>query len=138
MILQSTVSATQPRANDKNRHRSRAVRAWRSPTASNTRGFRYYLGDRRQNTTEDPLRTRRTPGYRHIDRDHIGHAAATGVALTEDSTRATAVADGNDELRVRRGIVSAPQRHLHIFGNGSRNQQQICVPRTCYKPDTLA
>ena len=84
------------------------------------------------------MRTRRTPGYRHIDRDHIGHAAATGVALTEDSTRATAVADRNDELRVWRGIVGAPQRHLHIFGNGSRNQQQICVPRTCYKPDTLA
>ena len=67
--------------------------------------------------------TRRAAGYRYIDRDHIGHATASGVALAEDSTRATAIADRNDELRVRRGIIGAAQRRLHASSNGSRDQQ---------------
>src|SRR6266853_663890 len=108
---------------------------FRSPSAPNTRDFRDCLGDSRQNTTQDLTRTWWTSGYRHIDRDHIGHAAATGVALAEDAARATAVADSNDKLRVRGRIVGAPQRHLHISRNRSRDQQEIRVPRTCYKSD---
>src|SRR5208282_2813703 len=92
-------------------------------TAARTRGFTQRLGDGRQNAAQDLTRVRWTPGHRDIDRDYIGYATATGVALAIDATRATAVADCNDEFRVRGRIVSAPQRHLHIFGNGSRNQQ---------------
>ena len=37
-----------------------------------------------------------------------------GVALTEDAAAGTTVADGNHQLRVRRGVVRATQRDLHV------------------------
>src|SRR5882724_10317597 len=107
-----------------------------SLTAPQTRGVRYRFGNGCQNATQDLMRTRGTPGHRHIDRDDIGHATATGVALAEDAARAPAVADRNDQFRVRGRIVGAPQCELHILCDRSRNQQQVCVARTGYESDT--
>src|SRR5882757_5839424 len=104
--------------------------------STQTRGVRYRFGDGCQNATQDLMRTRGTPGHRHIDRDDIGHATATGVALAEDAARAPAVADRNDQFRVRGRIVGASQCQLHILCDRSRNQQQVCVARAGYESDT--
>jgi len=88
------------------------------------RGAGCRLGDGGQNPGEDSdadSASSRVPLHR--PGPHWTRRTAAGVALAEDSTRATAIADRNDELRVRRGIIGAPQRRLHVSGNGSRDQQ---------------
>jgi len=99
-------------------------------------GFRYRPGDRRQNATENLPGARWTSGYRYIDRNHRGDPTASSIGLAEYATGAPAVADRNDELRVRRCIVGAAQRHLHILGHRSCYHQQVCVPWTRDEPDT--
>ena len=70
---------------------------------------------------------------------HLDTRPRAGIALAEDSAGTTAVADGDHELRVRRGRVSTPKSHLHILGDGSRESKcKVGVPRTRDKPDAQA
>ena len=92
-------------------------------------------GDRRQNAGEDLPGIRRASGNRHIDRDHVGNAAAARVAFAENAAGAAAVADGDHELRIGRRIVGAPHRNLHVLRDRSGDQQQIRVTRARHESD---
>ena len=51
-----------------------------------------------------------------------------GVALSEDTAGAAAVAERDHELGVGCGVVRSAQGHLHVFRDGAGDQQQIGVP----------
>src|SRR5215469_16192363 len=76
--------------------------------------------DGSQDARENPFRGRRAAGHGHVHGNHVRHSAAAGPvgpeagsAFPEDASSAAAVADGDDELRIRGRIVDAPQRRLH-------------------------
>ena len=51
-----------------------------------------------------------------------------GVALSEDTAGAAAVAERDHELGVGCGVIRSTQGHLHVFRHGARDQQQVGVP----------
>src|SRR6184192_1459348 len=57
------------------------------------------------------------------------YASCGRVALAEDSSGATAVADRDHQLRVGSGLPSAPERGFHVARHGARHQQHVGVAR---------
>ena len=90
---------------------------------------------RREDPPEDRHRARRTPRDRDIDRNHLGHASETGIALAEDPTARTTVPDRHHQLRVRRGGVRATERLLHVHRDRASHQQEIRMSRTGNEAD---
>src|SRR4029077_14442180 len=88
-------------------------------------------GERGQNASKDALWARRAAWHGHIDRNDIRDPTTARVVLTINTARAAAVTEGNDGLRVRRGLVRALQSQLHVLRHWSRDEQQVRVPRTC-------
>ena len=78
------------------------------------------------------------PGTVDVDRDHVGDAAAAGVALAEDAAVAAAVADRDHQPRLGRGVVGAAQRLLHVARHRPGDQQHVGVARAGDEPDAQA
>lgn len=57
---------------------------------------------------------RRTAGHADVHRDYIGYATDGGVAFTVDAAGASTFAQCDDQLGLRRRVVGAPQRELHM------------------------
>src|SRR5262249_35785307 len=74
-------------------------------------------------------RRRRTPRDLDVDGDHAGDTAETRVAVAEDPARAATVADGDDELRLRGGVVSALKCDRHVLGYRAGDEQHVGVAR---------
>jgi len=92
-------------------------------------------GHCREYAAQDVDRCRRTARDGDIDRQHVADPAAAGITLTENAAGTAAVAHGDNELGRRRGIVGAPDRHLHVAGNRSGDQQQVSMAWTGDKAD---
>jgi len=100
-------------------------------------GVRWHLvGNGSENALEDTRGAGRAARHRHIDGDDVRDASAAGVALPKNTTGAAAVTDGDHELGIRGCLISSQQRHFHMFGNRTRDQQEIGVPGTCDEPDS--
>ena len=64
-----------------------------------------------------------------VDRNHLIHAAAGGVVRAKDAAADAAGAHGDDQPRIRCGIVRLPQRQFHVPGDRAGHQEHIRVPR---------
>ena len=91
--------------------------------------------DRGQDAGENSSRVRRTTGHGDVDRNDVRDAPGARVALAEDAARAAAVADRDDELRIRRRVVGASSASSMLRDTGTGHEQQIGVPRTRDEPD---
>ena len=76
---------------------------------------------------QQSVRVGRTARNVNIDWDDGIDTANRGVVDAEDAAAATACADGNDEPRVRHGVVGLSERQLHIAGNRAGDEQHISV-----------
>ena len=85
--------------------------------------------DRRQNAPQQRGRRRRASGDLDVDGNHVRDASKARIAFAEDAAGAAAVADGDDELRIGRCIVRALERDRHVLRHGTRDEQQVGVPR---------
>src|SRR6185369_11614486 len=59
--------------------------------------------------------------------DDLVHAADDGVGAAKDAAVACAVAGGDDEFRIRRGLPRTPQRLGHVAGHRTRHQEAVRV-----------
>ena len=91
---------------------------------------RCVLADCGKDAGEQRDRRGRTAGNLDVDRNDVSDAAHACVTLAEDPAGAAAVADGDDELGLRRRIVGSPERDRHVLGHRSRHQQHVGVART--------
>src|SRR4029077_7431143 len=66
------------------------------------------------------------------------YPSAARIALTEDSASASAVADRDDELRIRCRLVRAAQRHLHVLRDRAGNEQHVRMARARDEADAKA
>lgn len=80
-----------------------AIELWAVCHAARRRGR-----DCRENSLQYLHRAGRATGHDDIHRDHIGHPAAARIVLAEDSAGAAAIAERDDELRVRHRLEGAP------------------------------
>src|SRR4030095_15604338 len=65
------------------------------------------LADRRENPLEQRSWRGRATRNLDVDGNHVGHASERCIALAEDTAGATAIAHGDDELRLGRRVVRA-------------------------------
>src|SRR5206468_7227695 len=79
---------------------------------------------RGENPLQDRDRGWRAAGNGDIHRDDVRYAAAARVALTEDSARAAAIADRDNQLRVGSRLPGALERGLHIARDRARSEER--------------
>src|SRR4051812_28251836 len=72
---------------------------------------------------------RRTTRHGDVHRNHVRNTADGRVTLAEYPAGAAAIADRDDELRIRRRFIGSPERELHVARDGARHEQQVRVPR---------
>lgn len=74
-----------------------------------------------------------------MHRNDIRNGAPAGVALSENSSAASAVPDSNNQFGIGYGVVGAFQGLFHIHGYWTRDEQQVGMPRASneFDPDSF-
>src|SRR5207248_1944093 len=75
--------------------------------------------DEREKALKQLLRRGRAAGDMQVDGHDLAHAADAGGAAGEEAAVASAVAHGDDPLRIRRRSVGALERLPHVAGHGT-------------------
>jgi hypothetical protein len=92
----------------------------------------------REDSFEDSRGAWWAPGYLDVDGNEVRNAPAAGVAFPKDAAGTAAVAQGNHEFGIGRGLIRSQQCHFHVRRDGAGDEQQIGMPGTCDEPDTEA
>src|SRR5688572_29490988 len=109
--------------------------AYGGPNPGSVRG-RPASRDGRQYPGQNAARVGWAAGHGAVDGNDVRDGSGARVATAEDSAGAAAIADGDDELGVRRRVVRALQRQLHVARDGPRDEKQICVARARNEPNS--
>lgn len=73
-----------------------------------------------------------------IDWNDVRYAAASGVILPENAAGAAAISQRHHQLRIGRRRVSTLKSILHVFGDGARDEQDVCMARAGNEADPEA